>query len=63
MTDTDTIEPPEAKPPARVSCAVCRRELAADQALNQEGEDYVLWFCGIACYEKWRSAQTEHDQK
>ena len=63
MTDSDTIEPPQAEPPARVSCEVCRRELAAHQALTREGEDYVLWFCGGHCYEKWRRAHAEREQK
>ena len=42
-----------------VECAVCLREIPADQAKSVETHDYVSHFCGLDCYEKWRRQQEE----
>ncbi|MGD2073972.1 MAG: DUF3330 domain-containing protein [Gammaproteobacteria bacterium] len=55
MTASDRREPPKPEAPEQVSCEVCRRQLPAAEALRQEAEDYVLWFCGQECFSKWRS--------
>lgn len=54
MTSSDRTGPLEPTPPQQVSCTVCRRELPEEQALTQEGEDYILWFCGIEYLSVWR---------
>jgi hypothetical protein len=42
---------------ATVSCAVCLKELPADQASKVELEDYVRYFCGLDCYQKWQQQE------
>jgi hypothetical protein len=54
MTPHDDTETPEPRAPEKVSCALCRRQVPAEEALQQEGEDYLLWFCGLECYNSWK---------
>jgi hypothetical protein len=37
----------------RVSCAVCFREVPLSEAFVPEAIDYVIYFCGLDCYENW----------
>ncbi len=48
---TDPEKPGEG---ATVSCAVCLKEIPTDQASKVELEDYVRYFCGLDCYQKWQ---------
>ena len=41
----------------QVVCHVCLREVPISSAMSEEASDYVLHFCGLVCYEKWRSQQ------
>lgn len=43
-----------------VACEVCLREIPASEASSCEASDYVVHFCGLDCYEKWRK-QDSHD--
>jgi Domain of unknown function (DUF3330) len=38
-----------------VSCEVCLREVPVDEATIPEGVDYFVHFCGLDCYEQWKS--------
>lgn len=38
----------------KVNCEVCLQEIPATEARSAEGQDYVLYFCGLDCYDKWR---------
>ncbi len=40
-------------PPERVSCSVCLKEIPPDSALTPQVEDFVLYFCGLECYEEF----------
>jgi hypothetical protein len=44
-----------AKPiePQRVPCEVCLKEVPKSEAAIAEARDYVAYFCGLECYEKW----------
>ncbi len=37
----------------RLSCEVCLKEIPESTAYTQEGEEYIRYFCGIDCYQKW----------
>lgn len=44
----------ERKPVVKeVPCEVCRKEVPADEAKSVEATDYVAYFCGLDCFEKW----------
>lgn len=38
---------------ATVSCEVCLKEIPKSLAHIEEAEDYVLYFCGLDCFDKW----------
>ena len=44
-----------------VACEVCLKEIPKSVAHSLEGEDYVYYFCGAACHEKWRAAPGQRD--
>lgn len=46
----------EKKPPQdeTVACEICLKEIPTSEAKSEEATDYVLHFCGIECYAKWK---------
>jgi hypothetical protein len=38
-----------------VPCGVCQREIPLSAAVWREGSDYVAYFCGLECYDRWRN--------
>ena len=38
-----------------VSCEVCLKEVPIAEATISEATDYFVHFCGLDCYEKWKS--------
>jgi hypothetical protein len=40
-----------------VPCEVCQQEIPKSAALSAEDQDYVLFFCGLDCYEEWSADQ------
>ena len=40
---------------ALVACDVCLREVPRSQAVVPEAADYVAYFCGLQCFQKWKS--------
>lgn len=39
----------------RVACEVCLREVPRSEAVVPEAADYVAYFCGLECFEKWKT--------
>jgi hypothetical protein len=39
----------------RIACEVCLKEVPISEAMVPEATDYVVHFCGLECYEKWKS--------
>ncbi|MDH5594344.1 MAG: DUF3330 domain-containing protein [Gammaproteobacteria bacterium] len=47
MTDKpDTDEP-------LLQCNVCLKEIPKSLAKSEEGDEYVYYFCGRDCHDKW----------
>ena len=40
--------------PEHVACEICMKEIPLDEADCAEGSDYVVHFCGLECFEKWK---------
>ncbi len=38
-----------------VACEVCMKEIPRSAAKVEEANDYVAYFCGLDCYDKWKS--------
>ncbi len=45
-----------------VDCEICLKEVPASEAQNEEAADYVVYFCGLECYAKWKEQQGVEDQ-
>ena len=45
-----------ASPIARIACRVCSEDIPTSEAMSVEATDYVVHFCGLDCYQRWRSA-------
>jgi hypothetical protein len=43
-------------PHGAVQCAVCLKEVPRSEARSAEGRDYVWYFCGEDCFERWHPA-------
>jgi hypothetical protein len=41
--------------PERIACEVCLKEIPRSEATMSEAADYVAYFCGLACFEQWKS--------
>lgn len=40
--------------PGKVFCEVCLKEVPRSEASMAEARDYVAYFCGLDCYDKWQ---------
>ena len=49
------------KPDDLVSCEVCFTEIPVSEAKSEEASEYVIHFCGLDCYEKWKK-QSENKE-
>lgn len=38
-------------------CEMCMKEIPESVAQSYEGPDYVLYFCGNDCFDKWEHQQ------
>ncbi len=46
-----------------VACKVCLTEIPMSEASSSEASDYVVYFCGLDCYEKWRKQDPNNDSE
>ena len=46
-----------------VSCAICRKEIPLSEALTPEAADYMVYFCGLECYAKWKKRSESSGQQ
>jgi hypothetical protein len=44
-----------------LSCELCLKEIPVSEATSEEATDYVVYFCGLDCYQQWL-AQTAEQQ-
>lgn len=42
-----------------VSCEVCLKEVPRSEAAVPEATDYVVYFCGPACYQQWTAQRAQ----
>ena len=42
------------KEPEHVPCNICMKEVPLDEASSFEAVDYVIHFCGLECFNKWK---------
>ena len=51
------IENPKMTGVPLVPCEVCEKEIPKSVALSAKDQDYVLYFCGVECYDEWSAEQ------
>lgn len=39
----------------QVSCEICMKEVPLTEAMVPEAEGYFVHFCGLDCYQQWKS--------
>ena len=45
-----------------IECDICLREIPVSEAVSCEASDYVTYYCGLECYDKWKKQRvTESD--
>lgn len=44
-----------------VACEVCLKEVPLSEAVVPEAQDYVAYFCGLDCYERWKAQREPSD--
>jgi hypothetical protein len=45
--------------PVHVACKVCLSEVPHTNAPFEEVDDYVMYFCGLECYNLWRQKHAD----
>lgn len=43
----------------RIACQICLKEVPLSEAIIPEANDYFVHFCGVECYEKWKSGDAK----
>jgi hypothetical protein len=43
--------------PERVACDVCLKEVPKSEAMSPDATEYMVHFCGLDCYEKWKNTK------
>jgi hypothetical protein len=46
-----------------VACAVCLKEVPKSEAMVAEAADYMLYFCGLECFAKWKDGDERSGQQ
>ncbi|MCK4587094.1 MAG: DUF3330 domain-containing protein [Gammaproteobacteria bacterium] len=49
-------------PRENVACEICLKEVPISEAKSDEASDYMLYFCGLECYAKWKSQKSEPEK-
>lgn len=44
---------------AMLVCETCLKEIPQSEAHSEEAADYVANFCGLECYQQWKSQQQD----
>ena len=47
----------------RVACEMCLKEVPKSEAAVPEAREYLVYFCGLDCYEKWKSQCDERNNQ
>lgn len=47
----------------QVSCEICMKEVPLTEAMVPEAEGYFVHFCGLDCYQQWKSKSEESDKE
>lgn len=57
------IEQKKIVEPDKVSCEVCFKEIPVSEAVSVKATDYIVYYCGLDCYDRWKKQQSKPDTK
>ncbi|MBM4189473.1 MAG: DUF3330 domain-containing protein [Betaproteobacteria bacterium] len=52
---------PKPEPVEQIACALCMKEIPKSEATVAEAADYLLYFCGLDCYDAWQKEPHENN--
>ncbi|WP_295626574.1 DUF3330 domain-containing protein [uncultured Nitrosomonas sp.] len=55
--DSEVIEQDKIVVPEVVSCDVCFKEIPLSEATSVKSTDYIVYYCGLECYDKWKKQE------
>lgn len=44
-----------------VACEVCLKEIPSSEAKSAEATEYIHYFCGTECYDKWKEKSRQQE--
>lgn len=53
------IEQKKIVEPEQVACEVCFKEIPISEATSVKATDYIMYYCGLDCYDKWKKQKEE----
>lgn len=53
------IEHKDLVEPEKVACEVCFKEIPISEAKSGKATDYIVYYCGLDCYDKWQKQDEE----
>lgn len=48
---------------APIACEICLKEIPESEGSKSEVDDYVVYFCGLECYEQWSKQKEKKEDK
>lgn len=49
--------------PETVSCEVCFKEIPISEAKSVKATDYIMYYCGLDCYDKWSKQKVKPEKQ
>lgn len=43
--------------PDKITCEACFKEIPISEAKSVKATDYIMYYCGLDCYEKWKKQE------
>lgn len=57
MTEQKKIIEPEI-----ITCEVCFKEIPISEAKSDKATDYIMYYCGLDCYDKWKKQEDKSNE-
>jgi hypothetical protein len=57
----EMIEQEKIVAPEIVSCEVCFKEIPLSEATSVKATDYIVYYCGLECYDKWKKQDEDSE--
>ena len=57
--ESEMIEQKKIVEPEKIACEVCFKEIPISEAKSVKATDYIMYYCGLDCYDKWKKQGKE----